>query len=96
MFQVKVRPEIEQMLLPADQNDAVGDGNAVWTPDGQYVIYSALGSGIWSVRSDGAGQPQPLSATNSIQLPTAVSRDGGDSRTSSPTRTHRSGPCRSI
>jgi hypothetical protein len=39
MFQVKVRPEIEQMLLPADQNDAVGDGNAVWTPDGQYVIY---------------------------------------------------------
>ena len=51
-------------------------GNAVWTADGQWVIYGALGRGIWLARSDGAGQPQPLLATKSIQLPTAVSRDG--------------------
>ena len=51
-------------------------GNPVWTPDSQYVIYGALGSGIWSTRSDGAGQPQPLLATKGTQLPTAVSRDG--------------------
>ncbi len=51
-------------------------GNPVWTPDGQYVIYGALGSGMLWARSDGAGQPQPLLATKGIQLPTAVSRDG--------------------
>ena len=51
-------------------------GNPVWTPDGQHVIFGALGSGILWTRSDGAGRPQPLLATKGIQLPTAVSPDG--------------------
>jgi Tol biopolymer transport system component len=50
-------------------------GNPVWTPDGQYVIFGLLGSGIWWARADGGGQPQPLLATSGVQLPTGVSRD---------------------
>ncbi len=51
-------------------------GNPVWTPDGQYVIFGLLGSGILSARADGAGSPQPLLPTKGVQLPTAVTRDG--------------------
>ena len=54
----------------------IRSGNPVWTPDGQSVIFGSLGSGILSVRADGAGQPQPLLPTKGVQLPTGVTRDG--------------------
>jgi serine/threonine protein kinase/Tol biopolymer transport system component len=31
-----------------------------WTPDGHYIIFSAVGKGLYWTRSDGAGQPQQL------------------------------------
>ena len=48
----------------------------MWTPDGQYVIFGLLGSGLLSARADGAGSPQPLLKTKGVQLPTSVTRDG--------------------
>jgi serine/threonine-protein kinase len=51
-------------------------GNPLWTPDGQFVVYGAIGSGIWWMRADGAGQPQSLLPTSGIQLPTGFSPDG--------------------
>jgi len=50
----------------------------VWSQDGQHVLFSALGSGLYSSRADGAGQPQALEQDliGSIRLPTSVTRDG--------------------
>ena len=31
-----------------------------WTPDGRYIVFSAVGKGLYWTRSDGAGQPQQL------------------------------------
>jgi eukaryotic-like serine/threonine-protein kinase len=48
----------------------------VWTRDGQHVVFGAMGSGLYSSRADGAGQPQALQQGPSIRLPTSVTRDG--------------------
>jgi serine/threonine-protein kinase len=48
----------------------------VWSQDGQHVVFSALGSGLYASRADGAGQPQALQQGPSIRLPTSVTRDG--------------------
>jgi len=48
----------------------------VWSPDGAYVVYWTLGSGIFRVRADGAGQPQALLASAALQLPRSISQDG--------------------
>ena len=48
----------------------------VWSRDGRHVVYGMLGSGLQWSRADGAGRPQVLQAGKTIQLPTAVSRDG--------------------
>ena len=38
-----------------------GGGNVVpvWSPDSRYILFSGLG-GIWWIRADGGGKPQPL------------------------------------
>src|SRR5262249_30569700 len=33
-------------------------GFTVWSPDGKYVVFGAIGKGIYQARADGAGQPQ--------------------------------------
>jgi Tol biopolymer transport system component len=47
----------------------------VWSPDGRYVVFSSAGGIFWT-RADGAGQPQVLIPSRSLQLPTSFSPDG--------------------
>jgi len=49
--------------------------NPVWTPDGKYIVY-ATSQGIFSVRADGGGKPQPLTHSKEAQFPTSISSDG--------------------
>jgi serine/threonine protein kinase/Tol biopolymer transport system component len=35
---------------------------ATWSPDGQYIVFSSYGRGIFQARADGASQPQALLA----------------------------------
>jgi hypothetical protein len=57
---------------------ATGSGpytSAVWSPDGRYVIFGSFGGLFWT-RSDGAGQPQALTQTNSALYLRSVTNDG--------------------
>ena len=47
----------------------------VWSPDGRYVVFSSSGGMFWT-RADGAGKPQPLTASNALQYPTSFTPDG--------------------
>jgi serine/threonine-protein kinase len=48
----------------------------VWSPDGKYVVFTSPGIGMFWTRADGAGQPQPLTQSKSVQLPSSFSPDG--------------------
>ena len=48
----------------------------VWSPDGRYIAFRALGAGTAVTRSDGAGQPQPLTESKSLQQPYSFTPDG--------------------
>jgi serine/threonine-protein kinase len=48
----------------------------VWSPAGRFVVFELLGNGIFWARSDGAGQPQPLLQTNTLQFPWSFTPDG--------------------
>ena len=50
--------------------------NAVWTPDGRYIVFMTIGAGILVTRSDGAGKPQPLIQSTHIQTPWSFTPDG--------------------
>jgi serine/threonine-protein kinase len=47
----------------------------VWSPDGRYVVFQGIGGMFW-IRADGAGKPQPLTRSKTIQLPSSFSPDG--------------------
>jgi serine/threonine-protein kinase len=50
----------------------------VWSPDGQYVVFSSSKGMFWT-RADGAGKPQPLletTETTAAQFPTSFTPDG--------------------
>jgi len=47
----------------------------VWSPDGRYVVFSSSGGMFWT-RADGAGKPQPLTASKALQYPTSFTPDG--------------------
>jgi serine/threonine-protein kinase len=47
----------------------------VWSPDGRYILFSGSG-GIWWVRSDGAGKPQPLIRSGNLLYPYSFTPDG--------------------
>jgi serine/threonine-protein kinase len=48
-----------------------------WSPDGQYVVFGRLtGGGIFQTRADGAGQPQALTQSKSLQAPSGFTPDG--------------------
>jgi hypothetical protein len=45
----------------------------VWGPGGQYLAYhSGLGLGLWWIRADGSGKPQPLIESRRMQAVTSV------------------------
>jgi serine/threonine-protein kinase len=46
-----------------------------WTADGRYIVFRATG-GIWWIRADGTGQPQPLTQSDNVQLPNNFTSDG--------------------
>jgi Tol biopolymer transport system component len=48
----------------------------IWTPDGRFVVFGSIGNGLFSVRADGAGQPQALIQGNKNQFPTSFMPDG--------------------
>ena len=49
---------------------------AVWSPDGRYIAFLALGEGLSVIRSDGSGKPQPLTQSKNYQLPQSFAPDG--------------------
>jgi Tol biopolymer transport system component len=57
-----------------------GDNNApVWTPDGNNIVFEALGSaapGMYWIRADGSGEPQRLTDGKPRQIPYSFSPDG--------------------
>src|SRR5712692_933400 len=56
------------------------NGFAVWTPDGQRIVYSSVekggGSNLWWIRADGSGDAQRLTESKSPQIPTSWRPDG--------------------
>ena len=49
--------------------------NPAWSPDGRYIVFEGPG-GMFSIRSDGAGQPQRLSESKNRQVPFSFTPDG--------------------
>jgi len=48
----------------------------VWSPDGRFVVFGSIGNGLFWTRSDGAGQPQPLTQSKTVQIPLSFLPDG--------------------
>jgi eukaryotic-like serine/threonine-protein kinase len=48
----------------------------VWSPDGQYVVFERYGKGIFQARADGAGQPQALTQSKTLQVPWSFAPGG--------------------
>jgi serine/threonine-protein kinase len=57
-----------------------GDGNPVWTPDGQRIIFNSDRAGgppnAWWQAADGTGAAERLTTSSNAQFPTAVAPDG--------------------
>src|SRR5712692_1942007 len=49
--------------------------NPVWSPDGRFVVFQSPGGTFWT-RADGAGKPQPLTQSKTMQLPSSFTPDG--------------------
>ncbi|MGA7793132.1 MAG: protein kinase [Candidatus Acidiferrales bacterium] len=48
----------------------------LWSPDGRYIAFLATGGGMYVIRSDGSGKPQPLTQSKNIQAPWSFTPDG--------------------
>jgi WD40 repeat protein len=48
----------------------------IWSPDGQSVVFSSVGNGIFQTRADGASQPYALTQTKTLQNPGSFTPDG--------------------
>jgi Tol biopolymer transport system component len=49
----------------------------VWSPDGRYIAFRTNAGEVLSVmRSDGSGQPQPLTQNKNLQIPWSFTPDG--------------------
>jgi len=54
-----------------------GNANApLWSPDGRYIAFRVQGEGMYVIRSDGSGKPQPLTQSKNTQLPWSFTPDG--------------------
>jgi Tol biopolymer transport system component/predicted Ser/Thr protein kinase len=53
-----------------------GPMNTVWTPDGRFIVFAGRYGGIFWTRSDGAGNPQPLTQSKNPQFPFSFTLDG--------------------
>ena len=62
--------------LPHLTSGGAGYTHAIWSTDGQNVVFGVLGQGILSTRADGAGQPQVLTQSKNLQFPWSFSPDG--------------------
>jgi serine/threonine-protein kinase len=54
-------------------------GNAnlpLWSPDGRYIAFRVLGEGMYVIRSDGSGKPEPLTQSKNPQYPWSFTPDG--------------------
>jgi serine/threonine-protein kinase len=49
--------------------------NPVWSPDGLFVVFQSAGGMFWT-RADGAGNPQPLTQSKTLQVPASFTPDG--------------------
>ena len=47
-----------------------------WSPDGQSIVFSTLGKGLFRVRAEGASPPQALTRTNTFLRPWSFMPDG--------------------
>jgi serine/threonine protein kinase len=47
-----------------------------WSPDGRYLFFGTLRSGIFWTRADGASEPRPLTGTKTGQAPWSITSDG--------------------
>jgi serine/threonine-protein kinase len=52
-----------------------GHGDPLWSNDGRYILFPSR-EGIWWIRADGTGQPQQLTHSNNLQIPTSFTSDG--------------------
>jgi serine/threonine-protein kinase len=52
-----------------------GYGSPLWTVDGRYIVFRAARGMFWT-RADGAGQPQPLTASDKLQTPWSFTPNG--------------------
>jgi serine/threonine protein kinase len=50
--------------------------SALWSPDGRYIIFRAVGEGLSVIRSDGAGKLQPLTQSKNNQFGWSFTPDG--------------------
>jgi serine/threonine-protein kinase len=50
--------------------------NAVWSQDGRYIVFRAIGEGMAVTRSDGGGKAQPLTHSTNAQYPWSFTPDG--------------------
>lgn len=48
----------------------------VWSPDGRLIAFRATGEGMYVIRSDGAGKPQPLTESKNAEYPWSFTPDG--------------------
>jgi Tol biopolymer transport system component len=48
----------------------------VWSPDGRYIVFRAVGAGAYVTRSDGAGKAQPLIQSKNLQGSWSFTSDG--------------------
>jgi len=57
---------------------AQGATNPVWSPDGEWIVFSGArrDDDLGRVRADGSGAPEPLLTRNRSQIPSSISLDG--------------------
>jgi eukaryotic-like serine/threonine-protein kinase len=48
----------------------------IWSADGRYIVFQTQGTGMFWIRADGSGKPQPLTKSKNQQFPDSFAPDG--------------------